>query len=98
MNKQPSLNDIKEAIRNKYAWPGGYPLYLICADGEALSIDSARDNWHRIARACIVQDRNDPWRVIGVNINYENPDLYCVASGKRIESAYADDESLVYYL
>ena len=26
---------IKQAIRDKYAWPGGYPLYLLTSDGAA---------------------------------------------------------------
>lgn len=42
---------LKQALRNKYAWPGGYPLYLITQDGEALSIDAARDNWREICAA-----------------------------------------------
>lgn len=90
MNKQPSLKDIKSAIRNKYVWPGGYPLYLICADGEALSIDSARDNWRNICAAHMVNaDRQ--WMIEAIDVNYENPCLYCAHSGERIESAYSEE-------
>ena len=87
------LLTIKQAIRNKYAWPGGYPLYLVCADGEALSIDAARDNWREICAANMRQGfYSDSWRIIGVDINYEDPQFYCAHSGARIESAYAEED------
>ena len=84
------LARVKNAIRNKYAWPGGYPLYVVMADGEAISVESARDNWHAIARATICKFR-DGWRAIGAEINWEDASLYCAHSGERIESAYAEE-------
>ena len=36
------LRRVKQAIRQPYAWPGGYPLYVIMADGAALSIEAVR--------------------------------------------------------
>ena len=36
-----------EAIRTaaqKYAWPGGYPMYVIMADGESLYPDCLKEN------------------------------------------------------
>ena len=93
VKRNPSLQEIKQAIRDKYAWPGGYPLYLVCADGEALSIDAGREDWRQIVRAHLWDDMHDQWRIIGVEINYEDPALYCAHSGKRIKSAYAEDET-----
>ena len=88
-----NLSTIKQALRNKYAWPGGYPLYLVTADGDALSIDAARDNWREICAANMRQGWfSDSWRIVGVDINYEDPNLYCSHSGERIESAYAEDD------
>lgn len=92
MNNRPTLQDIKQAIRSKYGWPGGYPLYLIMDDGEALSIDAAREQWREIVAAHIARDSWGGWLVAAVDINYENPDLYCAHSGARIESAYAEEE------
>lgn len=82
---------IKRAVKEKYEWPGGYPLFLLMADGEALSIDAARDNWRNICRAYIGGDRRDSWYPSEAFVNWENPDLYCAHTGARIESAYSDD-------
>lgn len=85
------LQLIKNAIRNKYAWPGGYPLYLVATDGEAISIKAARDNWREI---CAAHMRNgwSEWHIAAVEINYDDPFLYCCITNDRIESAYAEDE------
>ena len=88
-----SWQSIKNAVRNKYAWPGGYPLYLVTYDGDALSIDAARENWRLICSAYIRQDRRDSWYVCGADINYEDDNLYCAHSGEKIESAYGNEES-----
>lgn len=73
----------------KWAWPGGYPLFYVCADGEpicpaccnceiALTADPARD---------------DPqWTIVGVDINYEDEDLYCSHCSAHIESAYGESD------
>jgi len=96
VKRNPSLQEIKQAIRDKYAWPGGYPLYFIMGDEESLSIDSARENWREICAAYIAPHTlilPREWIVSGIDINYEHPALFCVHSGNRIESAYAEDEA-----
>jgi hypothetical protein len=74
----------------QWAWPGGYPKYFICQDGEALSFKAAQENATLIREAIATQDRSG-WHVIAIEINYEDPDLRCAHSGERIESAYAED-------
>jgi len=83
--------NIKRAIREKYEWPGGYPLFIAMRDGEALSIDAARANWRHICRAYVSGDMRDSWYPAEAMVNWENPDLYCAHTNNRIESAYADD-------
>lgn len=86
-----ALQAVKAAIRQPYAWPGGYPLYVCMADGESLSVEAARANWREIVWDML----NAPygiWNVAGVEINWEDPDLFCCHSGDRIESAYAEPE------
>lgn len=73
-----------------YAWPGGYPLVFITHDCEVLSFDSARENARQVC-ASIREQANDGWRVVGCEVNWEDAELYCAHSGKRIESAYAAD-------
>ena len=83
------LRQVKEAIRQPYAWPGGYPLYIIMADGEALSIEAARSEFKLVAHATLFAQR-DGWQAAAVDINYENTELHCAHTNKQIESAYGE--------
>jgi hypothetical protein len=82
-----TISDFRRDIRQPYAWPGGYPRYFIMSDGGAISFEGARANRRLILAAIADQDRSG-WCVVGCDINYEDPDLICDATGKRIESAY----------
>lgn len=81
-----------ETLKNgPYAWPGGYPLYFITSDGGALSFDAAKDNVTTICRAIRHKSRCG-WSVVACDVNWEDSSLFCDHTGKRIESAYAEDE------
>lgn len=84
---------LAELESGPFSWPGGYPKYFYTADGEAISFKAAADNRELILAECSNLDRAswDGWKVIGVEINWENPALYCIHTGDRIESAYAED-------
>ena len=86
-NKYQFLSILAEG---PWAWPGGYPLFFITSDGEALSFRSAERGQEAICEAIAEGDKASSWFVIGVEINYEHPELYCCHSGERIESAYAE--------
>lgn len=88
MNIAKSI-ELRKAIRAKYAWPGGYPMFLVMSDGEALCMDCARKEYKQIAYANRHNSR-DGWRVEGAEINYEDNDLYCAHCSARIESAYGE--------
>lgn len=83
------INKVKNAIRHPYAWPGGYPQYLVTTDGAALCCACGRKEWRNIIMA-MRQNLRDGWQVDGVDINWENTDLYCDHCSKPIESAYGD--------
>lgn len=88
-----TVSDFRTAMRNgPYAWPGGYPLYFITSDGCALSFDAAKQNRRYIIES-IAHHINDGWRIVATDINWEDADLYCGHTGKRIESAYGKEES-----
>jgi hypothetical protein len=74
-----------------YAWPGGYPKYFICQDGEALSWQAAEENKELIRQAIADKDMSG-WHVIAQDINWEDADLYCSHTNERIESAYAEPD------
>ena len=86
-----SISDFRRAMRNgPHAWPGGYPLYFVTADGEALSFKTAREERRNILQAIADNDTRSGWRVVGVDVNWEDGGLVCAHSGERIQSAYAD--------
>lgn len=83
-----TVAQLKATLRaGAYAWPGGYPLYLLTSDGETLSFDAARSEFRQIAYA-IRHKLNDGWRVVACDVNYEDADMVCAHTGERIESAY----------
>lgn len=88
-----TVADLKATIRNGgFAWPGGYPLYFITADGGSLSFRTVRENFAECCRAIIDGDNSGGWRIIACEVNWEDDSLTCEHSGKRIESAYGDDD------
>ena len=73
-----------------YAFPGGYPLYFIADDGEPLSFQAVRDNLYQCIHS-IHNGINDGWRIIGCEVNWEDPDMVCAHEGTKIESAFGDE-------
>jgi hypothetical protein len=89
------LDQARQVARDKYAWPGGYPLYLVMADGEVLCPDCAKSNWRAIVENTLMPVREYPelqWRALGADINYEDSNLHCSHCYARIESAYCEEE------
>lgn len=72
-----------------YAWPGGYPLYLVMNDGDALCFDCGRKEFK-----CIARDMRDGlgngWTVAGTDINWADQNCYCSQCGGHIAPAYED--------
>jgi len=90
--KTYTTQDLKKQLRaGEFAWPGGYPLYFVTDDGAALSFDAVRENIRSVLWS-MRHGVNDGWRVIGCDVNWEDPSLYCDHTGVRIPSAYAEEE------
>lgn len=73
----------------RWAWPGGYPLYYLCADGGVLCSKCVNTE---------IKLTSDPeaergWRIVGVDINYEDDHLVCDHCGEFCESAYGEPEA-----
>lgn len=82
--------DLRVAMRHgPYSWPGGYPCYFIADDGAPLSFEAVRENYKLVLRS-VREQNNDGWRVVGVDINYEDEDLTCAHTNERIPSAYGE--------
>ncbi len=83
-----TVADIKATLRaGPYAWPGGYPLFAITDDGTALCFACLRAEFRSVADS-VANDLRDGWKVTGIDINYDEPDLCCAHCSKAIESAY----------
>lgn len=82
-----TVSDFRQALRyGPWAWPGGYPIYFVTSDGEALSFEAAKAERRNIAWS-IGTNQNDGWRVIASDINWEG-EITCAHTGKPIEAAY----------
>jgi len=90
MTKQgETIQQIKAFVRAPYAWPGGYLQYAVTSDGAALCAACCKKELKNIVTA-ISQSLNTGWNVVGIDINWEEPDLYCDHCSQPIESAYGD--------
>jgi len=86
-----TLSQIKEQLRSgAFAFPGGYPKFFIMADSSVLSFESVLKEFKLICDAHIRKDLNSCWLVAGVDINWEDSNLFCEHSNKPIESAYGE--------
>lgn len=74
-----------------FAWPGGYPLYFVMGDGEAVSFKAAEENALELRAAIDAGNTRDSWFPVSVQINWEDTDLVCAHSSVKIESAYGED-------
>ena len=82
----------KQAIKSaldKYAWPGGYPVFLITTDGGALCSECVRSELRLIIGAARDHDTRGGWHPAGSDVNWEDGELTCDHCNGRIESAYA---------
>jgi len=81
-NETPKVSEIRleSGVLPKYAFPGGYPLYYLDAEGNILCAECARSNDDYTAS------------LVDYAVNYEDAFLYCDHCSTRIESAYAEDE------
>lgn len=82
--------ELRATIRNgAYAWPGGYPLVFLTADGDCVSFNGAEAQY----RQCANDMRNYPrYRIVGCFIHLEGSPIECAWSGEQIESAYGETE------
>lgn len=57
---------LKDAIRTKFAWPGGYEIFGVTSDGALLCCDCMRAEYRQIAYSRL-HGLSDGWRVEGID-------------------------------
>lgn len=81
------LYQVKRAARDRYAWPGGYPLVVVMSDGAVLCPNCARSEFRLIARATRDNDCSG-WAAIGAEVFWEGSDEFCAHCSAAIASAH----------
>lgn len=84
-----------------FAWPGGYPIYYLFADGEVCCPDCA--NGQNGSEATILEGAGmfevnrtglDPgWTIVASDVHWEGDALQCAHCNAQIESAYGPVEN-----
>ena len=82
--------DLKQAIRDKYAWPGGYEIFGITSDGGVLCCDCMRQEYWQIAWSRR-HDCSDGWLVEAVECAANTDEqTNCDHCGKEIVEGYEE--------
>lgn len=90
-----TIRDFGIALKHgPYTSVGGYPVYFVTADGGALSFATAWNERSNIVDAINGRGGDKGWRVVALEVNWENAELYDDHTGERIESAYAEDDAV----
>ena len=63
---QVTTKQVKQAIRDGHAWPGGYTIYLIADDCQPICTKCARQEWKNICDS-MYKDIKDGWNIIGID-------------------------------
>ena len=81
-----SIEAVRTAARNPYAWPGGYPIVLLMYDGEVLCNRCLKGNYRMILKRTHDQD-NDDWTAVGLMVLEGTEEDYgpmvCAHCGER---------------
>lgn len=65
--------EIKQAIRDVYAWPGGYELVAITSDGALLCMNCCKENFSSIVDN-MKNGHNTGWRIDAITYEAVSPD------------------------
>ena len=91
--KRRNLTFLKQAIRQGYAWPGGYPLSAITFDGSALCMDCCRKNWRNICHEMLIRGwQSCGWGIRSVEVLWEGGN-YCDQCSCNLD-AYPSEEKI----
>lgn len=93
MFHQVSHSEVKNYLRNPYAWPGGYRLTAYCADGEPLCRSCILANLPEIIRAMGPDYWHRNWTIAAIDVHWEGPAEQCAHCGVDLPSEYGDPEA-----
>lgn len=90
-NCRDDTQAIRAAIRQGYAWPGGYALFGITTDGAAICIDCMKKEYRQISYSARHRV-NDGWRIAAIECaaNCDGP-VNCDQCSKSIVDGSEED-------
>lgn len=80
---------LKTSLKNRFTSVGCYPVVLVLTDGACLCWKCAHAEKVNICHGAMTLDRGG-WEPAAVDVNWEDPLLFCDNCSERIESAYAE--------
>lgn len=82
-------DDLDRALHNMPCTDGGYPTVMVMQDSGVLCGKCAAENKSLILES--MRDGYDrQWIPYALQVNYEDPSLYCDKCGNTIEPAYGE--------
>lgn len=92
---QYTVQELKTALRaGVFTDLGGYPTYFITESGNVVSHEGVRKKFREYVQALIDDSWYlKSWRISHQEINYDDGELICDETNKRIPSAYAETEN-----
>lgn len=64
------INAVKNAVREQYAWPGGYELFGITSHGEILCTKCMKEEFHQILWS-VKNNCSDGWKIDAIGYSGE---------------------------
>jgi hypothetical protein len=94
MGNPCTIAELKHALRNPFAFPGGYTLAFYCWDGERLCPKCVRAEFKQVVRekATPLPRSYHQWRVDYIDVHWEGPPDFCAHCNVELPSEYGDPD------
>jgi hypothetical protein len=83
--RMETMKKVKDAIRNPYAFPGGYEKIIIMNDGSCICAECAKEEFEQVAHDTI-KGWSTGWDVAGIDLYFEGEE-YCSHCSKPFYDA-----------
>ncbi len=90
MNETMTVAQVKEAIRKPFAWPGGYRILFLMADGETILPETAKANFREVVSD--TKAKAGVWEIVGSYVYWEGEPIQDAHTYEFIESEYGPVE------
>ena len=89
--RRPTIIEAAKLVaRERFAWPGGYPLVLVMSDGETLCPECVRLNFRLIVQAARDPHDDSGWRPVGFEVEEAPEEEVSCAHCRRVIAERGD--------